>query len=99
MYKSGFMGRDGCIDTVASEAVEHGREAELRSLQSQRANTELRFRHAFLSNPIRTAKDYALLPVSSGIADFLTMLPQHPDNQIAVRAQEELRSCCRSGQP
>jgi hypothetical protein len=96
-YRSGFMGHDRCMDKLADEAVEHGREAELRSFQNQRATAEPRFRHAFLSDPIRTAKDYASLPGSSGIADFLTMLAQHPDKQIAVRAQGELRTCCQSG--
>jgi hypothetical protein len=96
-YRSSFMGHDGCIDKLASEAVEHGRKEELLSLQSQRTGAEQRFRHAFLSDPIRVAKDYALLPGKSGIADFLTMLAQHPDKQIAARAQEELRTCCRNG--
>lgn len=97
LFRSGFMGHTDCLDMLASDAVKHGREAELRSLQAQRTNAEPRFRHAFLSDPIRTAKDYALLPGNSGVADFLNMLAQHPDKQIAARAQEELRTCCRSG--
>ena len=96
-YRSGFMGHDRCIDNLAPEAIAHGRGAELRSLRSQRTDAEPRFRHAFLSDPIRTAKEYALLPGKSGVADFLKMLAQHPDKQIAIRAQEELRSCCQSG--
>ncbi|MCC7154887.1 MAG: hypothetical protein IT161_09960 [Bryobacterales bacterium] len=91
-YRSGFIGHDGCIDKLAPEAVKHGREVELRNLQSQRTAAEQRFRHAFLSDPVRVAKDYAPLPATSGIADFLTMLAQHPDKKIAARAQEELRA-------
>jgi hypothetical protein len=96
-YRSGFVGHDGCIEKLASEAVNQGREGELHSLQSQRTDAESRFRHAFLSDPIRTAKEYALLPGNSGVADFLEMLAQHPDKEIAIRAQQELRTCCRSG--
>jgi len=97
LYRSGFMGHDGCIDKLAPEASEHGRETELRTLQAQRANADSRFRHAFLADPIRTAKDYALLPGNAGIADFLRVISQHPDKELAVRAQKELESCCRGG--
>jgi hypothetical protein len=96
-YRSGFMGHDGCIDRLAPEVVRHGREAELLSLQGQRTDAEPRVRHAFLSDPIRTAKNYAVLPGKSGIADFLNMVAQHPDKQIAARAQQVLRTCCSGG--
>lgn len=97
LYDSGFMGHDGCIDRLAPEAAEHGRGMELRALQAQRANADSRFRHAFLADPIRTAKDYALLPGNGGIADFLRVIAQHPDKELAERAQKELESCCRGG--
>lgn len=97
LKQGGFIGQDGCIDKLASEAIERGREAELRKLQSQRKAAAWHFRQAFLSDPIRTAKNRLLLPGEGGIADFLKMLTQHPDKQIAARAQDELRTCCRSG--
>lgn len=90
-YRSGYMGQDGCIDKLAPEAVKYGREAELRSLQSQRTDAQPRFRHAFFSDPIRTASDHAVFPGKTGIADFLNMLSRHPDKQIASRAREELQ--------
>ncbi|MGJ5820891.1 hypothetical protein [Paludibaculum fermentans] len=96
-YRGSFEGHDGCIDKLASEAVEHGRKAELLRLQSQRMRGNQAFRQAFLSDPFRTAKQYAVLPGDSGIADFLNMLTQHPDKGIADRAREALRTCCRNG--
>jgi len=96
-FRSGFIGHDGCIDKLAPEAVAHGSKAELLSVQSQRVGAEERFREVFLSDPVQVAKDSALLPGKSGIADFLSMLAQHPDKQVAAAAQETLRTCCRRG--
>jgi hypothetical protein len=96
-YYSGFEGHDGCIDRIAPKAIAHGRHAELSKLEGQRAAAAAQFRHRFLSDPLRAAKDNARLPGNSGIVDFLSMLALHPDNQIATRAQEEMRTCCRTG--
>lgn len=97
LHRGSFKGQDRCVDQMAPEAVAHGHERELREIQSLRSAAEPRFQRAFLSDPIRTAKAYAVLPGERGVADFLGMLERHPNQQIATRAREELRKCCRGG--
>lgn len=97
LYRSAFIGQDGCIDNLLPTAREHGRESELRALQLQRTNAH--FRNAFLADPIRIAKDYALLPGNAGIADFLRIIAQHPHKELAARARKALEGCCHESSP
>lgn len=99
LYRSGFVGQDTCIDELAPEAVKQGLEDEVKRLRIQRAIAGREFRKAFLADPIRQAKEYACLPGDSGIADFLSIVSQHPDNLIAARAKETLSTCCLGDAP
>jgi len=97
LHLGGFEGHDGCIDRLAAAAIANGREAELRKLKKQRMAASARFRQKFLSDPIRTAEESGILPGSRGVADYLEMVARHPDQEIALRAQQALQTCCRSG--
>jgi hypothetical protein len=94
LMKSGFMGQGECIDRLSGIAEEHSKTLEFRALQAQRGRAETAFKRAFLANPVGTAKDYALLPGTDGIVDFLRLITQHPDKELSIRAQSELDRCC-----
>jgi hypothetical protein len=97
LYLGGFEGQAGCIDQLAAEAIANGREAELRQLERKRKAASARFRQKFLSDPLRTAEESGILPGSRGVADYLEMVARHPDQEIALRAQQALQTCCWSG--
>ena len=94
MYQQPFFGQDVCADKLGSVATM--RNPKLDELRVGRIKATSSFKSAFLTDPMRTAKDYSVLAGTAGIADFLRLIAMHPDKQLATRAQNELEACCKN---
>jgi hypothetical protein len=86
-----FIGQDSCIDQLASHQLAGSRGQELDTLLATRKRGNVAFARAFLSDPLHTAKQYAVLRGDEGILDFLHLIAQHPDRTLAARALAELQ--------
>ena len=97
LYRQPFFGQENCADKLVSAT--HTGNPELEKLRTERTKATIRFKSAFLTDPMRTAKDYSVIAGPEGIVDFLRLIALHPDTQIATRAQTELQACCKNGIP
>jgi hypothetical protein len=99
MYRSAFFGQADCLDHIADRGLDAKQSSDLRELLVERARSQLRFKTAFLLDPIRTADEYAVLPSPEGVWDFLNLITKHPDQQLAERARTALGARVQGGGP